>query len=64
MATLEQIQDLVSRMQAMEAREADIVAREAALQGQVQNLNAQLTSVQQAGGAAPLGGTSATGAGT
>eukprot|EP00971_Amphidinium_carterae_P112495 2227620-Amphidinium_carterae.1 len=64
MATLEQIQELVTRIQAMEAGEADSVAREAALQGQVQNLNAQLTSAQQVGGAAPVGGTSATGAGT
>eukprot|EP00971_Amphidinium_carterae_P100859 1995579-Amphidinium_carterae.1 len=64
MATIEQIQELVTRIRAMEAREADSVAREAALQREVQNLNVQLTSAQQAGGAASGGGTSATGAGT
>eukprot|EP00971_Amphidinium_carterae_P139673 2767174-Amphidinium_carterae.1 len=64
MATIEQIQELVTRIQAMEAREADGVARERALEGQVQNLTAQLTNVQPAGGVAPVGGTLATGAGT
>eukprot|EP00971_Amphidinium_carterae_P127148 2519296-Amphidinium_carterae.1 len=61
---MEQIQELVTRMQAMEAREADGIAREAALQTQVQNLTAQLMTTQQTGGAASVGGTSATGAGT
>eukprot|EP00971_Amphidinium_carterae_P126222 2500443-Amphidinium_carterae.1 len=64
MATLEQIQELVTRIQAMEAKEADGVAREAALQGQVQNLTAQLTIAQPPGGVALVGGTLATGAGT
>eukprot|EP00971_Amphidinium_carterae_P302404 6008948-Amphidinium_carterae.1 len=49
----------------MEAREADGIAREQALQNTVQNLTAQLTTAQQqAGGAASVGGTLATGAGT
>eukprot|EP00971_Amphidinium_carterae_P032745 644695-Amphidinium_carterae.1 len=48
----------------MEAREAEGIAREQALQGQMQNLTAQLTSTQQTGGVASVGGTSATGAGT
>eukprot|EP00971_Amphidinium_carterae_P313387 6228017-Amphidinium_carterae.1 len=51
-------------MQAVEAREADGLTREQALQGQVQQLTAQLAGAQQVGGTAPGGGTSATGAGT
>eukprot|EP00971_Amphidinium_carterae_P261535 5188580-Amphidinium_carterae.1 len=48
----------------MEAREAEGIAREQTLQGQMQNLTAQLTTAQQTGGAASVGGTLATGAGT
>eukprot|EP00971_Amphidinium_carterae_P204450 4057157-Amphidinium_carterae.4 len=49
----------------MEAREADGIAREQALQVTVQNLTTQLTiAQQQAGGAVPVGGTLATGTGT
>eukprot|EP00971_Amphidinium_carterae_P030477 599587-Amphidinium_carterae.1 len=61
---MEQVQELVTCIQAMEAREAESVAREAALQRQVQNLTAQLTTTQQLGSVASVGGTLATGAGT
>eukprot|EP00971_Amphidinium_carterae_P333194 6467785-Amphidinium_carterae.1 len=54
---MEQVQELVTRIQAMEAREAEGIAREQALQGQIQNITAQLTTTQQAGGAASVGGT-------
>eukprot|EP00971_Amphidinium_carterae_P266713 5290460-Amphidinium_carterae.1 len=43
----------------MEARELESGRREQVLQGQVQNLTTQLTVSQQAGGATPGGGTSA-----
>eukprot|EP00971_Amphidinium_carterae_P247815 4920797-Amphidinium_carterae.1 len=45
----------------MEAREIEGAARERALEGQVQHLTTQLTTTQQAGGAASVGGTLATG---
>eukprot|EP00971_Amphidinium_carterae_P097618 1931791-Amphidinium_carterae.1 len=47
----------------MEAREADSIARERALEGQVQNGTAQLATAQQqtANVSGPVGGTSATG---
>eukprot|EP00971_Amphidinium_carterae_P254711 5056207-Amphidinium_carterae.1 len=64
MVTMEQVQELVTRIQVMESREADGIAREQALQGQMQNLTAQLATSQQAGGAASVGGTLATAAGT
>eukprot|EP00971_Amphidinium_carterae_P170813 3385187-Amphidinium_carterae.1 len=65
MVTIEQVQELVTRIQAMEASEANGIAREQALQVTVQNLTAQLTTAQQqGGGAASAGGTLATGAGT
>eukprot|EP00971_Amphidinium_carterae_P155920 3091171-Amphidinium_carterae.1 len=56
MATIEQIQELVTRIQTMEAREQ-------ALQGQVQNLTTQLATAQQqtTTTAGPVGGTSASG---
>eukprot|EP00971_Amphidinium_carterae_P130057 2576101-Amphidinium_carterae.1 len=63
MATPEQIQELVTRIQAMEAREQESGRREQALQGQVRNLTTQLAVSQQAGGVAPGGGTSASGVG-
>eukprot|EP00971_Amphidinium_carterae_P300507 5970692-Amphidinium_carterae.1 len=44
MATIEQIQELVTRIQAMEVREAESERREHALQGQVQNLTAQCSA--------------------
>eukprot|EP00971_Amphidinium_carterae_P050483 994170-Amphidinium_carterae.1 len=47
MATLEQVQELVTRIQAMEAREAEGLAREQALHGTVQNLTTQLATAQQ-----------------
>eukprot|EP00971_Amphidinium_carterae_P190057 3772708-Amphidinium_carterae.1 len=62
MATPEQIQELVARIQAMEARKQKNGRREQALQGQVQNLTTQLTTTQ-AGGAASGSGTSASGVG-
>eukprot|EP00971_Amphidinium_carterae_P102807 2034984-Amphidinium_carterae.1 len=40
MATMEQIQELVTRIQTMEVREQENVSREQALQGQVQQLTA------------------------
>eukprot|EP00971_Amphidinium_carterae_P137434 2723607-Amphidinium_carterae.1 len=60
---MEQIQELVTRIQAMEAREQDSVSREQTLQGQVQHLTAQHTTAQQqtATVSGPVGGTSATG---
>eukprot|EP00971_Amphidinium_carterae_P037331 733982-Amphidinium_carterae.1 len=63
MVTMEQVQELVTRIQAMEAREQENVSREQALQGQVQHLTAQLTTAQQqtANVSGPVGGTSATG---
>eukprot|EP00971_Amphidinium_carterae_P054641 1076444-Amphidinium_carterae.1 len=63
MATPEQIQELVTHIPAMEARELEGDRREQVLQGQVQNLTTQLTIAQQAGAAAPGGGTSASGVG-
>eukprot|EP00971_Amphidinium_carterae_P204207 4052310-Amphidinium_carterae.1 len=44
MATLEQIRELVERVQAVEAREAEGLAREQALQNQVQQLTTQLST--------------------
>eukprot|EP00971_Amphidinium_carterae_P239502 4754924-Amphidinium_carterae.1 len=63
MATTEQIQELVTRIQAMEASEADSIARERAVEGQVQNVTAQLATAQQQAAkvSGPVGGTSATG---
>eukprot|EP00971_Amphidinium_carterae_P105036 2079736-Amphidinium_carterae.1 len=61
---MEQIQELVTRIQAMEARKQDSVSREQALQGQVQSLMTQLTIAQQPRGATSVGGTSAAGVGT
>eukprot|EP00971_Amphidinium_carterae_P007088 140241-Amphidinium_carterae.1 len=60
MATLEQVQELVRRIQAMEAREADGIAREhcQALHGTVENLTAQLA---QGRAPVPIGGTLASG---
>eukprot|EP00971_Amphidinium_carterae_P118900 2355306-Amphidinium_carterae.1 len=63
MVTLEQVQELVGRIQAVEAREADGITREQALQVQVQQLSAQLAGAQQSGGTAPGGGTQAPGVG-
>eukprot|EP00971_Amphidinium_carterae_P075433 1490444-Amphidinium_carterae.1 len=63
MATPEQIQELVTRIQAMEAGELESGRRKQTLQGQVQNLTTQLTVSQRAGGATPGGGTSASGVG-
>eukprot|EP00971_Amphidinium_carterae_P088567 1752593-Amphidinium_carterae.1 len=55
MATPEQVQELVARIQAMEAREADGLAREQVLQSTVQNLTTQLaTTQQQATNTAPV----------
>eukprot|EP00971_Amphidinium_carterae_P215735 4282603-Amphidinium_carterae.1 len=48
MATLEQVQELVGRIQAMEAREADGLAREQMLQSTVQNLTTQLAATSAA----------------
>eukprot|EP00971_Amphidinium_carterae_P210183 4170067-Amphidinium_carterae.1 len=62
MVTLEQVQELVGRMQTVEAREADGLTREQSLQVQVQQLTAQLAGAQQIGGTVPGGGTQATGA--
>eukprot|EP00971_Amphidinium_carterae_P124359 2463476-Amphidinium_carterae.1 len=62
MATKEQIQELVTRIQAMEVRKQENVSREQVLQGQVQNLTTQLLA-PQAGGVAPGSGTSASGVG-
>eukprot|EP00971_Amphidinium_carterae_P297177 5903734-Amphidinium_carterae.1 len=63
MATMEQIQELVTRIQAREVREQEIVSRGQALQGQVQHLTTQLTTAQQQATnvSGPVGGTSATG---
>eukprot|EP00971_Amphidinium_carterae_P149131 2956936-Amphidinium_carterae.1 len=63
MATMEQIQELVTRIQAMEVRAQEGVAREQTLRGEVQNLTTQLITTQQAGNAAPAGGTQAPGVG-
>eukprot|EP00971_Amphidinium_carterae_P243482 4835156-Amphidinium_carterae.1 len=57
MATLEQIQELVGRIQAVEAREADGITRERALEAQVQNLTLQLTTQQAPQGTTPGSGT-------
>eukprot|EP00971_Amphidinium_carterae_P038058 748288-Amphidinium_carterae.1 len=65
MVAIEQVQELVIRIQAMEAREAEGNAREQTLQVTVQNLTTQLTTTQQqAGGTGSVGGTLATGTGT
>eukprot|EP00971_Amphidinium_carterae_P063857 1264025-Amphidinium_carterae.1 len=63
MATIEQIQELVTRIQAMEARELESDRKEQALRGQVRNLTNQLATAQQqtATTAGPVGGTSASG---
>eukprot|EP00971_Amphidinium_carterae_P306912 6099358-Amphidinium_carterae.1 len=57
MATLEQVQELVGRIQAMEAREQNGLAREQMLQQTVQSLTTQLApTTQQATSAAPGSG--------
>eukprot|EP00971_Amphidinium_carterae_P321268 6385340-Amphidinium_carterae.1 len=56
MATMEQIQELVTRIQAMVVRKQESASREQALQGQVQNLTTQLLTTQ-VGGAASGSGT-------
>eukprot|EP00971_Amphidinium_carterae_P282748 5613330-Amphidinium_carterae.1 len=62
MATPEQVQELVARTQAMEAREADGLAREQVPQSTVQSLTTQLTTTQQQTAiAAPAASTFATG---
>eukprot|EP00971_Amphidinium_carterae_P027851 548921-Amphidinium_carterae.1 len=63
MATPEQVQELVARIQAMETREQTILTREQTLHGEVQTLTAQLTTAQQAGSATLAGGTQAPGVG-
>eukprot|EP00971_Amphidinium_carterae_P012648 248981-Amphidinium_carterae.1 len=47
MAMPEQVQELVGRIQAMEAREAEGRAREQTLHTTVQNLTTQLATAQQ-----------------
>eukprot|EP00971_Amphidinium_carterae_P013974 275221-Amphidinium_carterae.1 len=62
MATPEQVQELVTRIQAMEAREAEGRAREQILHGTVQDLTTRLAATQQQAAAlVPAGGTFATG---
>eukprot|EP00971_Amphidinium_carterae_P034833 685739-Amphidinium_carterae.1 len=62
MATPEQVQKLVGRIQAMEAREADGLAKEQVLQSTVQSLTTQLaTTQQQTAVAAPAASTFVTG---
>eukprot|EP00971_Amphidinium_carterae_P057306 1133041-Amphidinium_carterae.1 len=57
MATIEQVQELVNRIQAMEAREQEGLAREQMLQNTVQTLTTQLTTTtQQTQSAGPGGG--------
>eukprot|EP00971_Amphidinium_carterae_P065912 1306183-Amphidinium_carterae.1 len=56
MATLEQVQEIVIRIQAMEARQAEGIDRERVLQGTVQNLTTQLAGRAPV----PVGGTLAT----
>eukprot|EP00971_Amphidinium_carterae_P102205 2023295-Amphidinium_carterae.1 len=58
MATPEQVQDLVTRIQAMEAREVEGLAREQASHVTVQNLTTQLTPGRAP---VPVGGTLASG---
>eukprot|EP00971_Amphidinium_carterae_P250061 4964041-Amphidinium_carterae.1 len=63
MATIEQIQELVGRIQAVEAREADGITRERALEAQVQNLTLQLTTQQTQQGTTSGGGPHTSGVG-
>eukprot|EP00971_Amphidinium_carterae_P186023 3692685-Amphidinium_carterae.1 len=60
---MEQIQELVTRIQAMEVIQQENAAREQALHGQLQTLTSQLTTAQQAGNATPARGTQTPGVG-